>query len=449
VAVAAPAEVTALYRARLSTATAGLLLRVGGAWQALFDPTDPSASLARIGTTVGTWVTGAQAAAVAETLTYLRALYAADTGLPLAAVGPFTSPGGLVGSAANGATVMALTGQAPAVYSARKGSGWSDSAAGLSSLSWLNRVAASEPYRVANTATMANAADDDRFTGRVVRITRAGCCDFCADIADRGYIPANAGFAAHHNCRCTPSPEISAHALSRRSRRRAMEAEERATAREASEQAQAPTGASRADTVPFTGFEKVSKANATLTRDVIRRNLEGIRPTSPTGYARCASPILGTTFSTRHVPSPAMAWYRDAHRNVTIRQSSFGSKGTAVVRRNQQVDRITGLSRFVGTAQYRQGIEYVTTHEMGHFLDHQLTDPQRLELAQVIERTAPSNRADQPAHDRGASAARQVSAYSMESRAELIAEAWAEYKLSPRPRAMAQAIGDTLMRFLR
>ncbi len=215
--VAAAERVTTLYRGRLATGNAELLARVGAMWARAFDPADPSGSLARIGAIVGTWTTGAQAGAATETANYLAALYSAATGIPYGAVAVFAVPAGLVGSAADGGTVMGLTGQAPAVYWARKGSGQSDRMAADASRAWLNRVAGSEPFRAANATTMHNADVDDRFSGRVVRITSAGACAFCTTIADRGYIPSHAGFAAHANCRCVASPEISSYATSRAS----------------------------------------------------------------------------------------------------------------------------------------------------------------------------------------------------------------------------------------
>ena len=128
-------SLTDLYRARLSTATAGLLAQVAMLWQLRFDPTDPSGSLAAIGRMVGIWTTAAQAGAQVETLGYLQALYADAAQLALAEVAPFQAPEGLVGSSAAGPPLLSMTGQAPAVYWARKGSGLTDEQAAAGSLS--------------------------------------------------------------------------------------------------------------------------------------------------------------------------------------------------------------------------------------------------------------------------------------------------------------------------
>ena len=204
----APSAVTGFYRARLATGNAALLTRVGNLWQAMFDPKDVNGSVSRISGVVSGWVTGAQAGAQAETLAYLRGLYSATTGRPYPSVGPFRPAPGLVGSAADGTTVGRVTGVTPSVYWARKGSGLSDQMAAESALAWLNRLASSEPYRVANETTMWSASNDDRFTGRVIRLTRSNACAFCVQIADRGYLPSHAGFAAHAHCHCTPGPEV-------------------------------------------------------------------------------------------------------------------------------------------------------------------------------------------------------------------------------------------------
>lgn len=445
-------QVTGLYRARLSTATAGLLLRVRALWAQQFNPSDPNGSLAIIGAVVGSWTTGLQAAAVDETTTYLAALVAAGTGQPLAQVDPFAAPAGLVGSAANGTTVVGLTGQAPAVYWARRGVGQSESMAAAASLAWLNRVASSEPYRAANETTVRNADDDDRFTGRVVRITSAGACPFCVAIADRGYIPAHAGFAAHANCRCTPAPEISSHVRSRAGIRRGRQARagqplppSRATG------AARPAGSSAADTVPFTGFDQgAPKQRAHEVRSIIADNLTGIRSdvAGRLSEVRIASPSKYPR--DKRVSNRALAWFTPAYNDMTIRQSTFAPKANDAVAQAQRASRSGTLTHFVPNAEPESGLQYVVTHEMGHFLDHQLTAQQRIELYRVAEDVAAAGdwKARQPATDRFASAARQISGYATTNRNEAIAEAWAEYKLAPNPRPVAKAIGDTLMRFL-
>ena len=209
-----------LYRGRLATGNAALLARIQVAWGMLFDPANPQTSIARIAGVVAAWTTAAQAGAAGETTAYLRAQLAAAEAVAPAEVPPLSVPTGLVGVADSGESLGSLCATAVPVYWNRIGRGLGDTVAANSAQSYLNRVAASEPYRAANATAVHNADEDERFTGRVTRLTRAGACDFCVTIADRGYIPAHAGFAAHANCRCTASPEISSHVYSRAAIRR-------------------------------------------------------------------------------------------------------------------------------------------------------------------------------------------------------------------------------------
>ena len=232
--MAEPTPVDDLYRSRLSTANAGVLTRVREAGaRFLPDLADPdtvevdldalAAALAALGTATGTLTTAAQVAFVEETRQYLRALIAQHTGAPLGEVAEFAAPAGLVGVAANGAPVEAVArGGAVTVFRDRLGRGLSAAEATASAMAWLARIAGSEPYRAANVTTLHAAQDDDRLTGRVTRLTRGEACDFCIEIAGSGYIPATAGFDAHAHCRCTASPEISSHVLSRAGRRAAL-----------------------------------------------------------------------------------------------------------------------------------------------------------------------------------------------------------------------------------
>jgi hypothetical protein len=120
----------------------------------------------------------------------------------------------------NGDTTIGYLNQSPAVYFNRVGQGLGPEMAATSTLSFLNNAAASEPYRIANQTIVRNATSDDRYSGRVRRMTRSNACEFCVLIADRGYIPSHAGFQAHAHCRCTPEPEISSHVTSRAAIRR-------------------------------------------------------------------------------------------------------------------------------------------------------------------------------------------------------------------------------------
>lgn len=202
---AAAVALTAGYRARLAANRAGTLALIAGLWAQLYDPKNPLPSLRRLGTLAGTFTVRAQAAAAVQARGYLRALTVAETG---DAGDIYAIPAGAVGQAASGHAVTTLTALAPAVFGARVRAGQSAETAGASALSWLNRLAASEPFRSANATVTHNAVNDGRLTGLVIRITGPAACDFCSGIADDGYTPADAGFPAHSNCQCTASPEV-------------------------------------------------------------------------------------------------------------------------------------------------------------------------------------------------------------------------------------------------
>jgi len=202
--MAANHPATALYRARLATGRAGVLALLAAVWAKQYDPKQPLASLRRIGTLAGVFTVRAQASAVVQARTYLARLSASGPGAD-----PFAVPEDVIGTSASGHPVTALTALAPAVYFKRVSAGQSAEDAGAASLAWLNRLAASEPYRSANATVTHNAINDDRFTGLVIRITAGNACDFCTGIADQGYTPAAADFAAHANCQCTAGPEVS------------------------------------------------------------------------------------------------------------------------------------------------------------------------------------------------------------------------------------------------
>jgi hypothetical protein len=199
---------TVAYRAALGGIVGGLLARLLAAWLALYDDDRPLVSSARVGAIAAPWITGAQLAAADLAALWLAALTAERAGVPLGRVAPYRVPRGLVGTSARGGPIGEVTRLAPVIWWARISAGADRAAAAEAAAGWLGRLAASEPYRAANTTVVRNAVDDPRLTGRMLRETRAGSCSFCTEIADRGFSPARAGFAAHAHCRCTATPEI-------------------------------------------------------------------------------------------------------------------------------------------------------------------------------------------------------------------------------------------------
>lgn len=196
--------ITASYRARLGTSKAGLLALLAALWAKMYDPANP-ASVKMIATLAGTFTVRGQAAAVTQARGYLAAVTASAQGQP---AGPYAIPAGVIGMSDSGHPVTALAGLAPLIYQGRINAGHPAATAAMAAQSWLNRIAASEPYRAANETVTQNAVQDDRLTGLVERVTGGDACSFCQDIADQGYRPADAGFAAHANCQCTAAPEV-------------------------------------------------------------------------------------------------------------------------------------------------------------------------------------------------------------------------------------------------
>ena len=193
------APAAARYRLRLATSRAGLLVLVRALFAGLFDPRTSAMTLGRIGAVAGVAIVQAQFGAVMSARQFL-----------LAVAGPpaWRIPAGLVGSSAAGVPLLDLAGRLPAVYRARILAGASELVAQQTAQASLSRLAASEPYRVANATILDAARYDERYTGRYDRVTRAGACPFCTEIRDRGYTPAVAGLAAHANCQCVAAPEV-------------------------------------------------------------------------------------------------------------------------------------------------------------------------------------------------------------------------------------------------
>lgn len=409
--------------------SAQLLARIRALWLTAFDPLDPAGSLPRIGAIAGAWITAAQAGAAAEATRYLSALFSNASDIPLPYVRPFSVPAGLVGSTASGSTVMSYLRQAPAVYFNRKGQGYSDGLAADSTLSWLNRTASSEPYRVANQTVNGNASEDDRYSGRCRRITRAGCCDFCTLIADRGYIPSHAGFAAHAHCRCTAEPEISSWATSRSSIARGRAAATRSEAQARREAEWAKTwsqgGVEGLYANRLNGFDdyalEVFKAKD-QTLSALHTNLDGIRPE-----------VIDRLSFINAAPDPyfqksdALAYYQNNDRHISIRPSEFRPGSTKVMQ--DTIDHKWWTPDGNAT-----GAERTISHELGHFLDYQLNSTQRYELT--------SHLAVDYGIETVTDAKQLISEYGGKNDKEMMAELWAEYKTSPNPRPPAQYAGQ-------
>lgn len=428
-------EITALFRSRMSTARAALLQNVARLWLAAFNPDEPITSLTRIGAVAGQWTVAAQAAAAAEARTYLAALVADATRAPVTAVAGLPAPAGIVGLAANGRPVSELTGLAPAVYWARTGAGQSRELGAAAALSWVNRVAASEPYRAANESVNYAAAADERFTGRVIRWTRPGACKWCVMIADRGYIPVpaegpriHANFAAHPNCQCTPAPEISSYATSRAAVSRGRAALQAPPA--------PPPRAPAGTNYILAGFGDLAQdVNATAGRALAR-----IQP-------RIAQRLrmVEAAPSDPGMKAGYLGYYQRGANIVTINPVALTAQGKQNVANSIRA----------GWFSKSDAEDHVITHEIGHFLHDQIPFDREIELRDQLYNYLYEKRGVTlaTAAEAGVTWSRgfvedEVSAYASTNFAELVAESWAEYVLSPTPRPVPQMIGDWIVREL-
>jgi hypothetical protein len=349
----------------------------------------------------------------------------------MAYVEPFGVPAGLVGRVTNGMTTMGYTAQAPAVYWNRKSQGYSDDLAAASTLAWANRTASSEPYRVANATTNGNALHDDRFTGRVRRITRADACPFCVMIADRGYIPSHAGFEAHAHCRCTPEPQISSYATSKSAIARGRAATDQdarrqaAIARREAEYQRVWAREGGIDGIPLRGYDDYvmqTFKGREQTLNALRMSLDGIRPEI---IDRLGS--INVTADPYFQTSDALAYYQNNGRYISIRPSEYRPGSTKAMQ--DTIDH-----KWWTPDGKTTGAERTLTHELGHFLDYQLDPAQQAELRGKLS--------DDWGIENMTDAKSIISEYGGKSDREAIAELWAEYKTSTNPRGPAKFAGQ-------
>jgi hypothetical protein len=125
-----------------------------------------------------------------------------------------------------------------------------------------------------------------------------------------------------------------------------------------------------------------------------------------------------------------LAYYQDLSRHISIRPSEYRPGALA----NMQATIEKGWWTPDGTAV--SGADRTLTHELGHFLDFQLTANQRYEMLSRL------------GMDWGIESVEDskllVSRYGGANDREMVAELWAEYKTSPNPRGPALYTGRYL-----
>jgi hypothetical protein len=421
---------TQVYRQRMTLLQAGVLLWLASAWQQQYDRAQPLGSLSLLGQASARAVAGAQQAAALEAAAWLRALTARAAGATLSDIPPYRVPP-VAGSSAAGIPLSQLTGLAPAVYLSRLAGGASEDEAARASAAWLGRVAASEPYRAANTTVYDNARSDQRLTGRARRQTRPGACAFCADIAARGFTGAGTEFRAHAHCRCIAEPEISPRYL----------ATQRAggTAVAEGESGYMPPEreyriVSRPPPLEPYLINEFDEADTAKVRSALQRSFANIRPDVVATDHDGDGPSL-VAVSQRKMPksvATASGLYQPGVGTIRI---APGISGPDEEVRSQFALKHGWWPKIENTT----GIEYSVVHETGHFLDDNLTRQQKARVRLA-------------AHGAGAYNERRISAglseYGSKNDAEMVAEGWAEYILSDSPRPIAKAIGDSIVSIL-
>lgn len=193
---------TGLFRRRLSALRALLLLWLVGMFNTMFDPEAPLETLLPITAGVAGQVEAAHAFTVDEAAAYLSGL----AGRRVAVTAGIAER---VGRNDNGVPLDEVTKAAVGVYVNRVEDGRTAVEAEAAAQAYLNRIAATEPYRMANETLMATARSSDRFTGRWRRIPNPGACPACVALANRGWSAYDdVAMPAHPNCGCTIEPEV-------------------------------------------------------------------------------------------------------------------------------------------------------------------------------------------------------------------------------------------------
>lgn len=442
--------ITGLYRQRLDAAAIRYAIPLAALWRR-FSPEDPEGSIGLIGQAAGPLIAVAQAAFTAEALGYLAALTAAAAGSAVADVAPFPRPPQVVGFGQNGAPIGAVTNLAVSVYRARTAAGHPPEDAADSSRKWLERVAASAPYRAANDSVAYAAGTDERLTGRVVRIPEPDACAFCKLIADRGYVPvylpggqiSSLTFAAHAYCRCTASPEISSHVYSRRQQAYA--------ARRQAPAVPAPRTPPPSERLLGPMWKAATASDRDLAAQAIDRALGPVPPqiAARFGGVRMATAITEPMLKTAR----GNFWFGDNHVNIRADLSTEQAE--------RQVRQGIAQRWYTPTGQ-ATSIQRTIAHEIGHWLHDQV--PKRAAGGEINLAAPPPNLAsDSRVVDlvysvtninattpRGRMALSELlSEYGTKDTAEMVAEAWAEYVYSPNPRPVARAIGQWLLENIR
>ena len=185
-----------------------------------------------------------------------------------------------------------------------------------------------------------------------------------------------------------------------------------------------------------------------IVRDTVEVNLAGMRPevirnfggVSVEGSAFADNRAWGVYYDTGNMRSNV------PQRGIALAPSQFTEFADAALRRNEDLGWFSPDGPY-GAAQR------TLTHELGHFLDYQLTGEQRTELMEILRHELGASLAGGtgtpgPFSNIVEAAGESVSTYAGTNARETIAELWAEYKTAPAPRGPARATGRFIQRAL-
>lgn len=462
-----PERATAAFSRRMEAGRAGLISQINAIWNLTFDPERPIETLEVAGAAIGERIAQAQTQALIDALDYLAELAGPEPPTPETASERAKPEFFGVGWMRNGRAVANLGKVAAQAYLANLAEKAAEAAA-AATRALLNKIGATEPYRIANEALLEAARDDDRFSGETVLVPGPGACAECLDAAG-----TEAHAPIHPYCNCISQP------LRRKfvtDLTKGMDPELAALLERYGipredwwaflEPAPPPANyrGNWAKDVPLTG-RSLTPAEERLVRDTIGKTLSQMD-------AEFAKRLVQVRSIEHHDPrSPeldaeqgTLAWFTPAYNDITLR-NYYGKKGDQLLEwndpqflgywtdnngRSRRLD-LTWFSER-GAKGASSGMEYVTTHELGHFVHNQLTHEQDFQMwiniQEKMDELGASGTTGRFGRQYRYNAGMFVSQYALTDYHELVAEAWAEYTLADVPGPIAQVIGDTLVGFL-
>jgi hypothetical protein len=346
--------------------------------------------------------------------------------------------------------------------------------------SWAQRLAMDQAFDL-----QAEAPGGGR--GRVIngyrRVVGPGVCDFCALIAGQLYVKGQL-MPAHANCRCSVAPIVNGVDPARRLNQRRLRAGQPSIVQpggyeggvgQPAEPARParPTPAPAAAAAPAAGLSPQMQqligrsglghvADEQAVWDAAALSLDRIDPQYIEKLGRIGIEKMPAGFGTA---SGLFSPYSEGVANV-VRVHPNQLTDIATQRNNRSMKLPNNF--FAPGKEGTTALQHTLTHELGHFLDRQMprVDSDRargaaLKAAGIDLNPRTLNRQDtsrnaftgltEAEHGK---LARALSKYGSASPTvssnanEMMAEAWTEYVLSDKPRPVAKAVGDIIIKSL-